>query len=108
MTRCSGRDVRQVESRAHHRDHVADGHAKVHLSERPMDGHVVRTVDQRAQVVVAHLRSDAGRFLDGHFDGDEPQQRRHHVQPDHQFQQKAQAQHEQLQQLRSIDRNFKK
>lgn len=93
---CSGRDVRQVEGRAHHGDHVADGHAQVHLSERPVDGHVVRAVDQRAQVVVAHLGPDSGRLLDGRLDGDQPQQRRHHVQSDHQLQQEAQAQHEQL------------
>lgn len=85
-----------MERRAHHGDHVADGHAKVHLPERPVDGHVVRTVDQAAQVVVAHLGAHAGRLLDGHFHGDETQQGRHHVQADHQLQQEAQAQHEQL------------
>jgi len=91
-----GRDVRQVEGSAHHGDHVADGHEQVHLPESPVDGHVMRAVDQRAQVVAAHFVADARRLLDGCLDGDEPQQRRHHVQPDHQFQQEAQAQHEQL------------
>lgn len=67
----SGSDVRQMERRAHHGDHVADGHAQVHRAERPVDGHVVRAVDQSAQVVVAHLVAHARRLLDGHFDGDE-------------------------------------
>lgn len=89
-----GGDVRQVKGRAHHRDDVADGHAQVHLPERPVDGHVVRAVDQPAQFVVAHLGADARRLLDGRLDGDETQQGRHHVQSDHQFQQEAQAQHE--------------
>lgn len=85
-----------MERRAHHGDHVADGHAQVHLPERPVDGHVVRTVDQPAQLVMAHLGADARRLFDGRFDGDESQQRRHHIQSDHQLQQEAQAQHEQL------------
>jgi len=89
-----GRDVRQVESGAHHGDHVTDGHEQVHLSESPVDGHVMRAVDQRAQVVAAHFVADTRRLFDGRLDGDEPQQRRHHVQSDHQFQQEAQAQHE--------------
>lgn len=91
-----GRNVRQMEGRAHHGDYVADGHAQMHLPERPVNGHVVRAVRELPQVVMAHLGADAGRLLDGHLDGDEPQQRRNHVQPDHQFQQEAQAQHEQL------------
>jgi len=91
-----GRDVRQVEGSAHHGDHVADAHEQMHLPESLVDGHVVRAVDQRAQVVVAHLVADARRLLDCRLDGDESQQWRHHVQPDHQFQQEAQAQHEQL------------
>jgi len=91
-----GRDVRQVEGSAHHGDHVTDAHEQMHLPESLVDGHVVRAVDQRAQVVVAHFVADARRLLDCRLDGDESQQRRHHVQPDHQFQQEAQAQHEQL------------
>lgn len=97
MFRSSGGDVHQMEGRAHHGDHVADGHAQVHLPERPVDGHVVRAVDQPAQLVAAHLVAHARRLLDGRLHGDELQQRRDHVQPDHQLQQEAQAQHEQLQ-----------
>lgn len=85
-----------MEGRAHHGDHVADSHAQVHLPERPVNGHVVRAVDQAAQVVVAHLVPDARRLLYGHLDGDQFQQRWHHVQPDHQLEQEAQAQHKQL------------
>jgi len=91
-----GRDVRQVEGSAHHGDDVTDAHAQMHLTKSLVDGHVVRAVDQRAQVVVAHFVADARRLLDCRLDGDESQQWRHHVQSDHQFQQEAQAQHEQL------------
>lgn len=71
QTTCSGRDVCQMEGRAHHGDYVADGHAQMHLSERAVNGHVMRAVDQRAQVVVAHLGSDSGRLLYGRFHGDQ-------------------------------------
>lgn len=54
-----GRDVRQVEGSAHHGDHVSDGHEQVHLPESPVDGHVMRAVDQWAQVVAAHFVADA-------------------------------------------------
>lgn len=91
-----GRYVRQVEGSAHHGDHVTDSHEQMHLTESLVDGHVMRAVDQWAQVVVAHFVADARRFLNGCLDGDETQQRWHHVQPNHQLQQEAQAQHEQL------------
>lgn len=91
-----GRNVRQVEGSAHHGDHVTDAHEQMHLTESLVDGHIMRAVDQWAQVVVANFVADARRLLNGRLDGDESQQRWHHVQPDHQLQQEAQAQHEQL------------
>jgi len=91
-----GRHVRQVKDAAHDGDDVPYGHEHVNLPENLMHGHVMRAIGQTAQVAAAHFLAQAHRLLDGRLGGDEPQHRRHHVQPDRQLQQEAQAQRDQL------------
>jgi len=90
------RDVRQVKDTAHDGDNVPNGHEHVRPSENPMHGHVMRALSQLAQIAAAHFLAQARRLLDSRLGGDETQHCWHHVQPDRQFQQKAQTQRDKL------------